>query len=239
MMVVQQEHERPRPMAGREQPPRDAVVHDPRLTVLDHPLVTTLLTTLRHQAPPADAFAHALNELTRFTLWAALANEPLEPVRVPSPTGLEAPGGRLANGLALVAIARAGLGMLVAARALLPEAPFYIIGAHRDEQTLEPTILFTSLPPSYQGLRHILLLDPMLATGGSAVAALRHLRQAFSGAITYLGIIGAPYGVQQVLNADATVRIVLAALDDRLNDQGFILPGLGDAGDRLFATIPI
>ncbi|GBD15548.1 Uracil phosphoribosyltransferase [bacterium HR26] len=228
----------PTPMRGKPQPSREEVIGHPRLTVLDHPLVTSLLTIVRDQGTPPAEFERCLHELTRFLLWHALQDAELSSFPVASPTGAQADGGRLADGLAALAILRAGLGMIAPLRQLVPAAPIYLVGARRDEQTLVSTIYYKNLPGPLHRLRHVLLLDPMLATGGSAVATVKLLRQTYPGPISFLGIIGAPYGVQQLLQADTGVHIYLAALDERLNDQGFIVPGLGDAGDRLFGTAP-
>ena len=126
--------------------------------------------------------------------------------------------------------------MVPPARALLPNIRVYQIGVKRDERTLEPNVYYSNLPESYDGTGHLLILDPMLATGGSACLALREARKRFAGTLTFIGLLGAPFGVARLLQADPGVRIVLAALDERLDDRGYILPGLGDAGDRLFGT---
>jgi uracil phosphoribosyltransferase len=226
----------PTPMRGVPQPRREDVLGQPRLRVLDHPLVTALLTVARDERTPPAEFERVLHELTRFLLYEALREEPLQTFRVPSPTGEEADGGALRAGLAVLAILRAGLGMLAPVRQLVPAAPIYLVGARRDEETLRSTIYYKKLPGRFDVLRHVVIVDPMLATGGSAVATVELLRQTYSGLISFLGIIGAPYGVQHLLSADPDVRIYLAALDERLDDRGFIVPGLGDAGDRLFGT---
>jgi len=226
----------PTPMRGVPQPRREDVLGQPRLRVLDHPLVTALLTVARDERTPPAEFERVLHELTRFLLYEALHEEPLQTFRVPSPTGEEADGGALRAGLAVLAILRAGLGMLAPVRQLVPAAPIYLVGARRDEETLRSTIYYKKLPGRFDVLRHVVIVDPMLATGGSAVATVDLLRQTYSGPISFLGIIGAPYGVQHLLSADRDVRIYLAALDQRLDDRGFIVPGLGDAGDRLFGT---
>lgn len=226
----------PTPMRGIPQPRREEVFGHSRLTVLEHPLVTALLTIARDERTPPAEFERVLHELTRFLLYMALDQEPLEVFRVPSPTGEEADGGALQAGLAVLAILRAGLGMLAPVRQLIPAAPIYLVGARRDEETLRSTIYYKKLPGRFDVLRHVVIVDPMLATGGSAVATVQLLRQTFTGRVSFLGIIGAPYGVQHLLEADPDVHVFLAALDERLDDRGFIVPGLGDAGDRLFGT---
>lgn len=228
--------ETPIPMRGRPQPARDELIGDARLQVLDHPLATVLMTRLRDARTEATEFAATMQELTRMLLWTALRETPTRDLEVPGHTGEPVHGVTLAPTLATVALLRAGLGMLPPIRDLHAGIPMYQIGVRRDEATLEPEIYYNNLPASFDGIDHLLVLDPMLATGGSAAAAVRIIREHFSGRLTYLGVIGAPLGVQRLLTADPNITIVLAALDDRLNDRGFIMPGLGDAGDRLFST---
>lgn len=227
----------PAPMRGRSQPARAEIAQHPRLTVLEHPLLATQVTLLRDIRTPAPEFTRAIEEVTRFLLWAALADTATAPMPVPGHSGTPVPGHRLAERVAALAILRAGLGMLEPIRNLLPSAPLYQIGVRRDEATLQPTVYYTNLPESYAEIDHLLLLDPMLATGGSLRAALEIVREGYHGRVSALGIIGAPLGVQTMLDADPEVRIFLAALDDHLNDRGFIIPGLGDAGDRIFGTL--
>ncbi|MDI3339677.1 MAG: uracil phosphoribosyltransferase [Sphaerobacter sp.] len=224
------------PMRDRHQPTRAALVGHARLTLVEHPLLATQLTVLRDIRTPPPAFAAALAQATRFLLGAALAGAPTTPTTVPGHSGTTASGHQLARRYAAVAILRAGLGMLWPMHELLPSAPVYQIGVRRDEATLRPDIYATNLPHSYAAIDHLLLLDPMLATGGSARAAVALLRAGYHGPLSILSVIGAPLGVQMLLNADPGLDIFLAALDDRLDDRGFILPGLGDAGDRLFGT---
>ena len=227
----------PIPMRGRLQPSRESVIQDSRLHVLDHPLATSLVTTLRNSSSPSHEFEWAIHELTQHLIWNALTDEPIENFDVSGFSGEPTPGTRFRRRIALLAILRAGLGMVPPARALIPDITTYQIGIKRDEQTLEPRCYSSNLPESFGNIGHLLILDPMLATGGSAHMALQQVRQRFDGTISFIGMLGAPYGVAQLLGADPTLRIFLAALDDRLNEQGYILPGLGDAGDRLFGTL--
>lgn len=226
----------PTPMRGRSQPMRDAVARSDRLHLLKHPLAGSLVTMLRNIETPRRAFEWATHELTRALLWQALEPEPSEPMEVTGFSGERAPGTRLRRRLATLAIMRAGIGMVPPVQALLPEAPAYLIGIRRDEATLEPHFAYANLPASFSGIEHILLLDPMLATGGSACMALRTVRERFTGDLSFIGLLGAPAGVERLLNADPTIAIYLAALDDHLNNHGYIIPGLGDAGDRIFGT---
>lgn len=229
--------QRSAPMRGKPQPPREAVEHDPRLRILGHPVAASLMAAVRDVRTPALQFAASVRELTRFLLWQALADTPTEAIRVPGHAGVPVAARRMIGRIAPVAILRAGLGMLDPVRDLLPDAPIYQIGIKRNEETLEPAVYYTNLPGSFAQISHILLLDPMLATGGSASEAVRLLRVGYGGPISFLGLIGAPIGVRRLLDTDPQVRIYLVALDDRLDEHGYIMPGLGDAGDRLFGTL--
>ncbi len=224
------------PMRGRPQPSRMDVERSDRLTVISHPLSDSLVTLLRDTSTPARDFEMAIQELTRHLLWRATADEPRKQTRVTGFDGSNVDGSTLARNIASLFILRAGLGMLSPMRMLIPNAPNYQVGIKRDEATLTPRLYYSNLPERLDECQHVLLLDPMLATGGSAVLAVERLRSAFSGQISFIGIIGAPIGVQVLLDADPHIRIYLAALDERLNDNGYIVPGLGDAGDRLFGT---
>ncbi len=226
----------PRPMMGRDQPSRTEVLAAERLRVLRHPLASNLVTTIRDIETPAAQFESAIHELTRMLIWDATDNEPLVPVDVPSFSGSPVAGTRFARRTAALVILRAGMSMVSPFRSLIPDSPIYQVGIKRDESTLEPLLYYSNLPTSLSHIDHILILDPMLATGGSAGAALAGVRANFVGRVSFLGIIGAPIGAMSLLNTDDNLRVFLASLDDRLNDQGYIVPGLGDAGDRLFGT---
>jgi len=224
------------PMKGKPQPTRDDLLPSDRLTVLSHPLANALVTKLRDVTTSAGEFELAMHDLTRQLVWLATDREPRRGWAISGFDGNHIQGWELSNAIASLIILRAGLGMLPPLRRLLPEAPNYQLGIKRDEATLEPRLYYSNLPDDLDRFQHILLLDPMLATGGSACLAVQHLRAGFRGRITFLGMIGAPFGVQMLLKSDPQLRIFLAALDDRLNDHGYIMPGLGDAGDRLFGT---
>ena len=169
-------------------------------------------------------------------VWHATEDEPLVPMDVPSFSGHPVTGACFARKMASLAILRAGMSMVSPFRTLVPDSPAYQVGIKRDESTLEPRLYYSNLPASLSHIDHILILDPMLATGGSAGAALAGVRAIFSGDVSFLGLIGAPIGAMSLLNADDNLRVFLASLDDQLNDRGYIVPGLGDAGDRLFGT---
>ncbi len=224
------------PMRGREQPSRAEVLTSDQVTILQHPLTSNLVTSLRNIGTPAAQFESAIHELTRQLLWSATEHEPLQSLDVPSFSGQTATGTCFARRLVALVILRAGLSMLPPFRVLVPDSPIYQVGIKRDEATLEPRLYYANLPESFAGVDHVLILDPMLATGGSAQLALERVRAFFDGDISFLGLIGAPVGVRALLRADHSVRLFLASLDERLNDRGYIVPGLGDAGDRLFGT---
>ncbi len=226
----------PTPMRGHAQPARDSVLASPRVAVLQHPLASNLVTQLRDVNTPAAQFESAIHELTRQLLWQATTHEPLDSVECQSFSGQIVKGTQFARRLAALVILRAGLSMVPPLRLLIPNTPIYQVGVKRDEITLEPRLYYSNLPTMLSGVEHLLLLDPMLATGGSARMALDLIRRVFDGEVSFLGLIGAPLGVVRLLDSDDKCRIWLAALDDRLNDQGYIVPGLGDAGDRLFGT---
>lgn len=225
----------PTPMRGRSQPSREEVLRLPQLQVLNHPVAASLVTALRDVRTPSRDFAGTIHALTRFLLWQALEEAGTVTVDVPGHAG-PVTGHQLADGIAGIAVLRAGLSMIEPLRQMIPGAPGYLIGVRRNETTLEPSVYYANLPASFDDVEQVLLLDPMLATGGSTIAALRIIRAAYSGRISCLAMLGAPVGVQRLIDTDPLVRVYLAALDERLDERGFILPGLGDAGDRLFDT---
>lgn len=224
----------PAPMRGRSQPARAEIAQHPRLTVLEHPLLATQVTLLRDIRTPAPEFTRAIEEVTRFLLWAALADTATAPMPVPGHSGTPVPGHRLAERVAALAILRAGLGMLEPIRNLLPSAPLYQIGVRRDEATLQPSVYYTNLPESYAEIDHLLLLDPMLATGGSMVHTLQLLQCRNATDITAICVVVAPQGLAAVEKVAPGIRLFTATIDQGLNEIAYIVPGLGDAGDRQF-----
>jgi uracil phosphoribosyltransferase len=224
------------PMSGREQPSRQAVAGHERLTVLDHPLTASLMTVLRNIQTPTAQFEQAMHELSRRLIWQATRNEPVSMVEVPTFSGGTTPAWRMTRHIGALVILRAGLGMVTPLRSLIPDAPIYQVGIKRNETTLIPALYTSNLGAGLRDIEHLLLLDPMLATGGSAALALRLARSEFDGDVSFVGLIGAPLGVSRLLDVDSRVRVLLAALDEGLDERGYIIPGLGDAGDRLFGT---
>jgi len=203
--------------------------------VVDHPLAAERLAVLRDRGTAPVAFRLALRELSTLLVYEACRELATAEVTVETPLG-PAAGRRLVATPVLVPVLRAGLGMLDGALALLPEARVGFVGVRRDEATLRPDPYLTSLPGDLAG-QPALVLDPMLATGGSLVHTLRLLRAVNVGAVTVCCVLAAPEGLAATAEAGfATTTVVAAAVDCRLNDVGFIDPGLGDAGDRQFGT---
>lgn len=205
------------------------------VTVMDHPLIQHKLSVLRDVATNVRDFRALCEEVTMLMAFEAMRDLPLEDAEVETPVAV-AHGKRLAGKkLALVAILRAGLIMLDGILNLVPSARVGHIGLYRDHETLLPVEYFRKLPSDIAE-REVFVLDPMLATGGSAVAALNILKDLGVTSPRLLCIIGAPEGVEAVHKVHPDTPILLAALDERLNEKGYIVPGLGDAGDRIYGT---
>ncbi len=207
----------------------------PNLTVLEHPLIQHKLSILRDRETSTRDFKQLVGEIATLMAYEATKDLPTEPVEIETP--LERMTGRQVAGkkLTLVPILRAGLGMVDGIAQLIPSARVGHIGLYRDHDTLKPVDYYFKIPAA-EIERDFFVLDPMLATGGSAVAAVTTLKDAGARRIRFLSIVAAPEGVQRMLEAHPDVPIVTAALDRQLNAIGYILPGLGDAGDRLFGT---
>ena len=211
-----------------------------RLQVVEHPLVAHKLTVLRDERTESPTFRLLADELVTLLAYEATRDARVAPLRVPTPVG-PADGVKLSAPKPLVVpILRAGLGMLDGMARLLPTAEIGFLGMIRDELTLQATTYATRLPDDLTG-RQCYLLDPMLATGGTLAAAIRFVADRGAGQITAVCLLAAPEGVayleQETAELKAPVTIVTAALDDRLNDKGYIVPGLGDAGDRLYGIV--
>ena len=207
----------------------------PTLRVVDHPLVQHKVTLLRDRATPTKIFKELVDEIATLMAYEATSDLPLEPAPVETP--LEATTGQRVMGkkLTLVPILRAGLGMVEGICRLVPSARVGHIGLYRDHDTLEPVDYYFKVPSDAEE-RDFFLLDPMLATGGSAVAAVTSLKRAGAARVRFLCLVAAPEGVRRLADAHPDVVVFCAALDRQLNEHGYILPGLGDAGDRLFGT---
>ena len=207
----------------------------PNLTVLDHPLIQHKLSILRDRETSTRDFKQLVSEIATLMAYEATQDLATEPVEIETP--LERMIGRQVSGkkLTLVPILRAGLGMVDGIAQLIPSARVGHIGLYRDHDTLKPVDYYFKIPAA-EVERDFYLLDPMLATGGSAVAAVAALKDAGARRIRFLSIVAAPEGVRRMLEVHPEVHIFTAALDRQLNEIGYILPGLGDAGDRLFGT---
>ena len=207
----------------------------PTLTLVDHPLVQHKLTKLRDRQTPTKIFKELVDEIAMLMAYEATADLALEDAVVETP--LERTVGRRVAGkkLTLVPILRAGLGLVEGVLRLVPSARVGHIGLYRDHDTLQPVDYYFKIPGD-AGDRDFFVLDPMLATGGSAVAAIDSLKRAGAERIRFLCLVAAPEGVRRLAAAHPDVQIFCASLDRELNEHGYILPGLGDAGDRLFGT---
>jgi uracil phosphoribosyltransferase len=202
---------------------------------VDHPLAKARLTTMRDARTDSAAFRAALHELTVMLIYEAMRDAPVRVERIHTPVA-RTDGYELANPPLLVPVLRAGLGMADQAHRLIPDAQMGFVGMSRDEQTLLPTPYMESLPESLAG-RPVFVLDPMLATGGS----MRHTIDLLVGRgatdVTAVCALAAPEGIRALAESGLPVRLVTASIDERLNDSGFIVPGLGDAGDRQYGAV--
>lgn len=206
----------------------------PNLHVSHHPLVAHNLSYLMDERTDSKRFREVVRQLTTLLLYEATANLPLKSVRLRTPLE-ETEGRRLSSMIGLVPILRAGLGMVDPALDALPKAEVWHLGLYRDERTHRPVSYYNNLPEVCPN-DEIFVLDPMLATGGSASDAVTLLKEWGAPSIRFVGLIAAPEGVERMLATHPDVPLYVAALHRELNQDAFILPGLGDAGDRLFGT---
>lgn len=207
---------------------------EPLLYASSHPLVAHKLAKLRHIDTEPKKFRELLREIAALLTYEATEDLQTRPVDVATPMA-PTRGAELVERVGLVPILRAGLGMVEGVWELMPTAEVWHIGLYRDEKTLKPVEYYNRLPVE-PTVSVCLILDPMLATGGSAVATVDILKRWGVRRIKYVGLIGAPEGIRNLQTHHPDVPIHLAAVDERLNDVGYILPGLGDAGDRQFGT---
>jgi len=203
--------------------------------VVDHPLAKARLSTMRDARTDNATFRAALRALTLMLIYAATRDAPVVTAPLHTPVARTV-GYRLATPPLLVPVLRAGLGMADAAQALMPEAQMGFVGIARDEETHEPVPYMESLPESLDG-RPVFVLDPMLATGGSMVHTIRLLTDRGASDVTAICVVAAPEGIAALRGSGLPVRLVAATVDERLNDSAYIVPGLGDAGDRLFGAV--
>ena len=203
--------------------------------VMDHPLIHHKLAVLRNKETPVKEFRELINEISGLMCYEATRNLPTMDVEVETPVATAKCKMLAGKKLAIVPILRAGLGMVDALVDLIPSAKIGHIGLYRDPVTHEPVEYYCKLPEDI-GNRVTFVVDPMLATGGSTVAAIDFLKKHGCKNIIMMNIIGCPEGIKKVQEAHPDVEMYLAACDERLNDHAYIIPGLGDAGDRIFGT---
>lgn len=206
------------------------------VVVVEHPLVRSRLTDMRDIRTGSAPFRAALHELTTMLVYEAARSFPVEEFEVQTPVA-PTTGARIGNPPLLVPVLRAGLGMANAALALLPESSMGFIGLARDEETFQPRAYMESLPTDLTG-KPVLLLDPMLATGGSLEHCCRLLRDRGCTELTVVCVLAAPEGIERLAKSGLVPRLITASIDSNLNDRAFIVPGLGDAGDRQFGGMP-
>ena len=205
------------------------------LTVIDHPLVQHKLTLMRRKDTPTSTFRQLLWETSMLLTYEITQDLPLTTMNVDTPLcGMQAP---ILDGkkLALISILRAGNGLLDGMLEVIPAARVGFVGMYRDEETLEPVEYYCKVPPELDK-RLVLAVDPMLATGNSSVAAIDRLKEAGANDLRMLCLLAAPEGVARMKEAHPDVPIFAGALDEKLNENGYIVPGLGDAGDRMYGT---
>ena len=206
-----------------------------RVTEVKHPLVQHKLSYLRDKDTPTVHFRKLVNEVTLLLTYEATKDLPTEDVEVETPLEVGRFPRISGKKVAVCPILRAGVGMLDGVLSLISSARVGFIGMYRDEETLQPVEYYAKLPADVAE-RDVILLDPMLATGNSTAAAVETVKTAGATSVRLIAIIAAPEGIERVSRDHAEVQIVVAAIDRGLNDHGFIVPGLGDAGDRLFGT---
>lgn len=203
--------------------------------VMDHPLIQHKIGIIRRKDTSSKEFREMISEVAMLMCYEATRNLPLEPVEIETPVSRMTAQQLAGKKMAVVPILRAGLGMVEGMLAMIPAAKVGHIGLYRDPETLEPVEYYCKLPSDIAS-REIFVTDPMLATGGSATAAITMLKQKGAKKIHFMCIIAAPEGVKRMEKEHPDVDIYIGALDEHLNDHGYIVPGLGDAGDRIFGT---
>ncbi|ATA61672.1 Uracil phosphoribosyltransferase [Geobacillus stearothermophilus] len=206
-----------------------------KVYVFDHPLIQHKLTYIRDKNTGTKEFRELVDEVATLMAFEITRDLPLEEVEIETPVSKARAKVIAGKKLGVIPILRAGIGMVDGILKLIPAAKVGHIGLYRDPQTLKPVEYYVKLPSDVEE-RDFIIVDPMLATGGSAVAAIEALKKRGAKSIKFMCLIAAPEGVKAVETAHPDVDIYIAALDERLNDHGYIVPGLGDAGDRLFGT---
>jgi len=204
------------------------------LHLLKHPLITHKLTRLRCKETVTKDFRETLGEIAALMAYEITRDLPVKNITIETPLG-RCDTQELAKDVVLVPVLRAGLGMVSGISNLIPSARIGHIGMYRDHETLNPMTYYSKFPDNLPDAV-VMILDPMLATGGSSTDAIRVLKEHGAKSIKLVCVVGAPEGVNRILKDHPDVQIYLAGLDEKLNDNGYIVPGLGDAGDRLFGT---
>ncbi|TVQ71448.1 MAG: uracil phosphoribosyltransferase [Balneolaceae bacterium] len=205
------------------------------VTLVDHPVVARDLTILRNKDTSPPVFRSALGRIAIILAYNSLKGLPLRRVTVETPIQ-KTDGYELDTEIAVVSILRAGLGLVDAVMQFIPEAKVGHLGMYRDEVTHQPIDYYSKIPRNIDR-HHVLLVDPMLATGGSAVDSISFLKSKGAKNIRFMCLISAPEGIRRIQETHPDISIITAAIDERLNEDAFIVPGLGDAGDRIFGTI--
>lgn len=206
-----------------------------KVTVFDHPLIQHKLSIMREKGTSVKEFRELVSEVAQLMCYEVTRDLPLEEIEIETPVAKAKVKRISGKKLAVVPILRAGLGMVDGMLTLVPNAKVGHIGLYRDPATLEPVKYYCKMPTDIAE-RDVIIVDPMLATGGSATAAISFMKEFGCKHVKLMCIIGAPEGVKRVQNDHPDVDIFIAALDEKLNDHGYIVPGLGDAGDRIFGT---
>ena len=207
-----------------------------KVQVMDHPLIQHKLTILRDKNTGTKDFREAVNEIARLMAFEVSRDMPLQDVEIETPLVKSIQKELAGKKVAIIPILRAGLGMVDGMLDLIPAAKVGHVGMYRDHETLEPVEYFVKLPSDINE-RQLFVVDPMLATGGSAIVAIDSLKKRGATTIKFVCLVAAPEGVAALEKAHPDVEIYTAALDERLDENGYIIPGLGDAGDRLFGTM--
>lgn len=209
--------------------------HPEQVHVISHPLVQRKLTLARDIRTPSDMFRRLLGEIAMLMSYELTRQYRVDTVEVRTPLSI-ATGADLRRGITLAPILRAGLAMADGILQLIPHARVGHLGIYRDETTLQPVVYYNKLPPDIAGT-DVIVIDPMLATGGSCVVAVDAVKRIGAKSIKLLCLVAAPEGIRLLTRAHPDVMVYTAAVDSHLNEDGYIVPGLGDAGDRIFGTI--
>lgn len=206
-----------------------------KVNILDHPVIQHKLTQIRQKDTSTTQFRQMINEIGGLMVYEITRDLPLEQIEIETPVAKTKANVIAGKKMVVVPILRAGLGMVDGILQMIPSARIGHIGIFRDEETLQPVEYFAKFPEELDQ-RDIFIVDPMLATGGSAIAAINSIKQRGAKNIKLVCLVGAPEGVKAINEAHPDVTVYLASLDEKLNEKGYIVPGLGDAGDRIFGT---